>query len=54
MKINADWHKKNPMPKNATMDKRIKWHSEHVKYCQCRDIPEKVKEEIAKRKSHIK
>jgi hypothetical protein len=38
------------MPKNATIDQRIKWHLEHQKYCDCREIPLKLKEEMKKRK----
>jgi hypothetical protein len=48
-KINKAWHDKNKMPKNATLDQRIAWHTEHHKHCQCRDIPEKLKAEIIKK-----
>ena len=50
MKLNKEWHLKHPMPKNATLDQRIAWHVEHKKNCACRDIPEKLKTEMAKRK----
>lgn len=50
MKINETWHKKHPMPKNPTIDQRIEWHIEHAKHCNCRDIPEKLKAEMLKRK----
>jgi len=46
MKINAEWHVKNRMPKNPTLEQRIKWHIEHEKNCACRPIPEKLREEI--------
>ncbi|MEL7833478.1 hypothetical protein [Fodinibius sp. Rm-B-1B1-1] len=49
MNINASWHKKHPMPKNPTTEQRIEWHLEHVKNCECRDIPEKLKVEMVKR-----
>lgn len=49
MKINAEWHKQHPMPKNPTIEERIEWHLEHVKKCKCRDIPEKLKAEMARR-----
>lgn len=50
LKINEGWHKLHPMPKHATVDQRIEWHLQHLKYCQCRkDLPEKLKEEIEKR-----
>lgn len=50
MKINAEWHKKNKMPKNPTIEQRIKWHLEHQKNCSCRPIPEKLLGEMKKRK----
>lgn len=47
-KINKEWHLKNKMPKNPTMEERLKWHLEHSKNCQCREMPEKLKLEIKK------
>ena len=42
-KINADWHKANPMPKNPTADQRLDWHLEHLQFCACRtDLPKSV------------
>ena len=53
-KINAEWHKKHRMPKNATTDQRIVWHLEHLKNCACRTgFPEKIKEEMEKREIAI-
>jgi hypothetical protein len=52
MKINAAWHRKNPMPKNPTLDQRIQWHISHAKNCGCREIPKKIKMEIEKRKTN--
>jgi hypothetical protein len=37
MPINRDWHLKNKMPKNATLEQKIKWHEGHAKNCNCRD-----------------
>jgi len=37
------------MPKNPSIDQRIKWHLEHQKNCSCRPIPEKLAEEMKKR-----
>lgn len=48
-KINAEWHLKHKMPKNPTMDERIKWHLEHQKHCSCRKISGKLAEEMKKR-----
>jgi len=48
--INAEWHKKHPMPKNPTLDQRVKWHSEHLKNCACRtEFPPKLKIEMKKK-----
>lgn len=48
-KINAEWHKKNKMPKNPTIDNKIRWHIEHAKNCRCRPLGGKILEEIKKR-----
>lgn len=48
-KINADWHSKNKMPKNPTLDERIEWHLDHAKNCQCRPLGGKILEDIKKR-----
>ena len=51
-KLNKEWHLAHRMPKNATIEERIAWHIEHSKNCNCRPIPDKLKAEIKKRKSH--
>lgn len=33
IKINKEWHKKNRMSKNPTLEERIKWHLKHAKNC---------------------
>ena len=43
MTLNAEWHRRNVMPKNATTEQRIAWHVEHAKFCGCRPIPPKLK-----------
>jgi hypothetical protein len=48
MKINAQWHKANRMPKNPTTEQRIKWHTEHAKNCSCYPMPESVKKLLQK------
>lgn len=40
------WHEANPMPKNPTEEQRIAWHKEHVKNCDCRPIPESLRDKI--------
>jgi hypothetical protein len=54
LKINKEWHLKNKMPKNPTLEERINWHIEHAKNCNCREIPGNIKEEINKRKKEGK
>lgn len=54
MKINKEWHEKNKMPKNPTIDQRIEWHLNHLKNCHCReDLPPKLLEEMKKRQIDI-
>jgi hypothetical protein len=48
MKINAEWHRKNPMPKNPTQEQRMKWHVVHARHCSCREIPPKLHAEMTK------
>jgi hypothetical protein len=50
MKLNKAWHLTHRMPEPATLEQRIAWHIEHKKNCNCRDIPEKLKQEMKKRK----
>jgi hypothetical protein len=37
--MNKAWHEKNRMPEKATLQERIRWHTEHGKHCECRPIP---------------
>jgi len=48
MTVNADWHERNPMPKNATDEQRLAWHREHAQTCGCRQPPD-VAAELARR-----
>jgi hypothetical protein len=53
-KINREWHRKHPMPKNPTMDQRVDWHLKHRKACSCRtDLPALIKLELRRRKIKI-
>lgn len=49
MKINKEWYLANKMPKNPTLDQRVKWHVEHARNCSCRALSGKILEEIKKR-----
>jgi len=48
-KLNREWHEKNRMPKNATIDQRVEWHTKHARNCNCRKLEGKILEEIQKR-----
>lgn len=48
-KINADWHRAHPMPKNPTMDQRVEWHLAHAGACGCRAIHGTVLAEVKRR-----
>lgn len=37
------------MPKNATGAQRIEWHKRHAEHCQCRPIPERVRELMSRK-----
>lgn len=49
MALNAAWHSKNPMPRNATLDQRIEWHIANARACGCREIPASVLKELRRR-----
>jgi hypothetical protein len=50
MAINKEWHLKNKMPKNASFEQKVKWHTEHNKNCSCHPgFPEKLKEEMMRK-----
>lgn len=48
-----NWHKENKMPKNPSLDERIKWAIGHAGKCGCRSIPESLLAEIKKRGLNI-
>jgi hypothetical protein len=47
--MNAEWHKKHPMPKNPTLEQRVRWHISHARQCGCRPMPAPIIIEIKKR-----
>ena len=49
--MNAGWHKKHPMPKNATLEQRMVWHKGHAKYCACRPVPARLRVAIKARQA---
>ena len=48
MKLNKEWHTQHKMPPKATLEQRMQWHLEHSQNCECRPIPEKLKQEMKK------
>ena len=52
--MNKDWHAKNRMPKNATMNERVRWHEEHALACGCRPVPRTVQAEIEDRNRQVR
>lgn len=46
-RLNADWHRANRMPRNATLVQRTAWHVAHAENCACRPMPASVKAAIA-------
>lgn len=49
-KLNAAWHTKHPMPRNPSLEQRVKWHIAHARACACREIPRPVLNELKARK----
>lgn len=54
MAINAAWHRKHLMPKNATAAQRLRWHEAHAEHCGRRPFTAamraKLEREIAAKK----
>ena len=48
-KLNAVWHDTHRMPRNPTMEQRVRWHVGHAKACGCRDIPKSILAELQRR-----
>ncbi len=49
MPLNAEWHRKHRLPRNASHDDRIAWHLEHAERCGCRPVPEALRREVEAR-----
>jgi hypothetical protein len=41
-KLNKDWHARNRMPENASLEQRVAWHRAHARACGCRPMPAKI------------
>ncbi len=46
LKLNADWHRAHRMPPNATLEQRIRWHTDHSLHCSCRPMPQSILDAI--------
>ena len=53
MKMNREWHERHKMPKNATLEQRIAWHTKHSENCGCRPIPKDVAKAVRLRKERM-
>lgn len=42
--LNREWHLKHLLGKGAPLDARVKWHREHEKNCDCREVPANLRE----------
>jgi hypothetical protein len=40
--MNKVWHAKHPMPSNATLEQRVRWHRAHFEECACRPVPKSL------------
>lgn len=40
--MNARWHARHSMPRNATPEQRLAWHLDHQRHCGCRPIPSRL------------
>lgn len=49
MKINREWHEAHRLSRNATFEERLEWHREHAEKCGCRESPENIRLELARR-----
>jgi hypothetical protein len=47
--LNRDWHHRNPMPRPATFDDRLRWHLAHELACACREMPPAIRREAERR-----
>jgi hypothetical protein len=49
--MNAAWHRSHRMPKNPTAAQRVRWHVAHAKACDCREMPESIRQLIKAQKA---
>jgi hypothetical protein len=44
--MNAIWHRKHRLRKNAELERRLQWHLQHDVHCGCRPMPRSLKREL--------
>ena len=47
--INDEWHRTHRLGPHAPIDERIAWHIAHERACACREMPTRIRHEIARR-----
>ena len=47
--LNKGWHQHHVMPKNASIEQRLRWHVAHARACGCRQLPPTVIAELRRR-----
>lgn len=48
-RLNKSWHERHVMPKNPSIEQRLRWHVAHAKACSCREMPRTILEELRRR-----
>ena len=49
MTVDVEWHSKNRLPDNPTLDERVRWHIEHARRCACNPSDGDILEELKKK-----
>ncbi len=47
--MNAAWHRRHALPRNASLDQRLAWHREHQERCACRPVPPELARRMQQR-----
>jgi len=46
--MNPDWHRKNNLPRHASLAERMDWHKRHAENCGCRPMPPDIRARLEK------
>lgn len=44
--MNVEWHTRNRLCRNASLEQRVQWHLAHVEACDCRGLPAGIVAEL--------